>query len=173
MERIEFSIDVDATVARVLSAYWELEDWPSIAKHVRAIDMHYEDERVQVLTMHVQTRARLDRFQSVRICQGQAIFYFQPTPPPALAQHYGWWRVSEVPGEPEMTRVTSEHFLDIRLPEATRFLADAGILALNEDAEGDEAHAEIVRRHARQDGRDHDQFRDQRGLSRWIRGGAL
>jgi|SRR4051812_4588956 hypothetical protein len=124
MESIEFSIEIGAPLARVLREFWELADWPSVAPHVKAIDMHYEDAAVQVLTMHVATGQRQDSFKSVRIRQPEAIFFFQPQPPPALRRHYGWWRLSAAGGA--ATRVTSEHWIEIDPEPAARFLAAVG-----------------------------------------------
>lgn len=123
MESVEFSIEIGAPLERVLRDFWELADWPSIAPHVQAIDMHYEDGSVQVLTMHVATGQRQDSFQSVRIRQPEAIFFFQPHPPPALRLHYGWWRLSAAG---EATRVTSEHWVEIDPEPAARFLEAVG-----------------------------------------------
>jgi aromatase len=67
---------------------------------------------------------------SVRIRQGNDIFYFQPTPPPAMHQHFGWWRLSQHNGT---TSVASDHSLEINLERAAEFLRTAGI-----EAEGDD-----------------------------------
>ncbi|MFY9823805.1 MAG: hypothetical protein WAM82_20665 [Thermoanaerobaculia bacterium] len=124
MESIEFSIEIAAPLERVRREFWELADWPSVAPHVQAIDMHYEDGAVQVLTMRVATGQRQDSFKSVRILQAEAIFFFQPQPPPALRRHYGWWRLSAAGGA--ATRVTSEHWIDVDPEPAARFLEAVG-----------------------------------------------
>jgi hypothetical protein len=124
MESIEFSVEIEAAPERVLREFWELADWPSVAPHVEAIEMHYEDGSVQVLTMRVATGQRRDSFKSVRIRQAEAIFFFQPHPPPALRRHYGWWRLSAVGGA--ATRVTSEHWIEIDPEPAARFLEGVG-----------------------------------------------
>jgi|SRR6185295_644125 len=125
MEKIEFSIEIGAPPERVLREFWELADWPSVAPHVQGIDMHYEDDRIQVLTMRVATGLRQDSFKSVRIRQAEDIFFFQPDPPPALRRHHGWWRLSPLEGA--ATRVTSEHWVEIDPEPAALFLEGVGI----------------------------------------------
>ncbi|MCB1058398.1 MAG: hypothetical protein KDD11_23090 [Acidobacteria bacterium] len=137
MDQVAFFIDIAAPLDRVHDAFWRLEDWPAVAPHVKKIEMLYENDAVQVLVMHVETGARSDRFMSVRVRQGNDIFYFQPTPPPALRQHFGWWRLEASNGS---TRVASDHSLDIHLERAAQFLRSAGI-----EAEGDEAVRERFR----------------------------
>jgi hypothetical protein len=142
MESIEFSIEIGASLGRVLSDFWSLADWPSIAPHVQAIDMHYEDGAVQVLTMHVATGQRQDSFKSVRILQPESIFFFQPHPPPALRRHYGWWRLSPAG---EATRVTSEHWIEVDPEPAARFLEAVG--SQREDGEPVEAALRRILHH--------------------------
>lgn len=120
METFEFSVSIETEGERVLRAFWNLEDWPSVAPHVRNIDMHYCDNNVQVLTMHVSTRGRLDSFKSVRFKQGNSIFYFQPTPPPILRSHNGAWHFTPGLGN---TVVTSRHFIEVDVEAAALFLA--------------------------------------------------
>jgi hypothetical protein len=130
METVEITIDIAAPFHRVLHALWELESWPEITPHVRRIEMHFRDETVQVLTMHVATGQRLDSFKSVRILQPAAIFFFQPTPPTALLRHFGWWRLAAIG---EATRVTSEHQIEIDPRAGAEFLAGAGVPAADDE----------------------------------------
>lgn len=122
MESFEFSVNIETGPERALRAFWELEDWPSVAPHVRDIRMHYRDDSVQVLTMRVETRGRLDSFKSVRFRQGSTIFYFQPSPPPILRSHNGSWHFAAGPGH---TVVTSRHYVDVDVGAAARLLAAA------------------------------------------------
>lgn len=123
MEPFEFDVSFAVDLQRVLDAFWELEDWPSVASHVREIEMHYCDENVQVLTMHVVTRGRHDRFKSLRMRQGTAIYYLQPNPPPILLRHNGSWQFSV---EPSGTVVTSRHFIEVNVEAANVFLREIG-----------------------------------------------
>ncbi len=131
MEPFEFDVEIVAEPQRVSSAFWNLEDWPAIAPHVRAIEMLYCDDNVQVLTMQVATKGRLDRFKSVRIRQGDTIFYFQPDPPPILRRHHGSWRMAAAPSG---TIVTSRHFVDIDTDAAALFLHEIGVEAPDADS---------------------------------------
>lgn len=119
MESVEIRLPVAAEPEAVINAFWRLEEWPSVARHVRRIEMHYGDERVQVLTFHVETRGRLDAFQSVRFRQGNTIYFFQPSPPPILNRHHGSWRIK--PSE-NGALIISSHALDINVKAAATFL---------------------------------------------------
>ncbi len=119
MDSFEVEVAIKAERHAVLEAFWDLEEWPKLASHVRAIQMLYCDANVQVLMMEVETKGRVDRFQSVRILQANSIYFFQPTPPPMLARHHGSWRFEENGAE---TLVISQHVLDINLAFAERSL---------------------------------------------------
>jgi hypothetical protein len=122
MVTFEIDIEYDAEPDRVLAAFWDLEDWPAVAPHVRAIEMLYGDDQAQILIMHVATKKKLDAFKSVRIKQRNTIFYFQPAPPTILRTHYGSWRfVATTDG----TTVISQHTVDINTDAARSFLGDA------------------------------------------------
>jgi hypothetical protein len=122
VESFEFDVAVSAGLVDVVNAFWRLEDWPEVASHVREIEMHYCDENVQVLTMHVVTKGRHDKFKSIRMKQGEAIYYLQPTPPPILHRHNGSWQFAQEAGK---TVVTSRHFVEINTREAIDFLREA------------------------------------------------
>lgn len=124
MESFEFDISVAADLSEVLEAFWKLENWPEVAQHVREIEIHYGDENVQVLTMHVVTKGRYDKFKSVRMKQDNAIYYLQPKPPPILHRHNGSWQFKAEAGR---TVVTSRHFVEINTSEAAAFLRQANL----------------------------------------------
>ena|SRR5829696_272808 len=124
METFELDVSFAVDLQRVLRAFWDLEDWPSLTTHVRKIEMHYCDENVQVLTMHVVTNGHHDRFKSVRMKQGNGIYYLQPDPPPILRRHNGSWQFNAGPGS---TIVTSRHFVDINTDVAAAFVRKAGL----------------------------------------------
>ena len=130
MKAFDLHVDVAVPPELVMDAYWRLQDWPSVAPHVERIEMHFEDDNVQVLTMHVVTKGRLDRFKSVRVRKHDTIYYFQPTPPPILNHHHGNWRIAEMP---HGTRVTSSHTIGVNPEPAVAFLAAAGVAATAED----------------------------------------
>jgi hypothetical protein len=123
MRSFRFEVRFDRPVEEVVEAFWKLEDWPQVAPHVRGIDLHWQDETVQVLTMQVETRGRLDGFRSVRIRQDDSIFFFQPRPPALLRRHWGWWHVAAEGGG---ARVVSEHWIEPMPAEAERFLRSTG-----------------------------------------------
>jgi hypothetical protein len=119
MEIFNVKLQIGASPESVMSAYWSLKDWPKIAPHVQAIQMHYADDAVQVLTMTVATRQRVDAFKTVRIRKANAIHFFQPDPPPILLHHTGCWQFE--PDE-KSTLVTIEHAIEVNLPAAKAFL---------------------------------------------------
>jgi hypothetical protein len=120
----EFAVHIKTDLAAVYRAFWELEDWTKVAAHVREIEMLYEDENVQVLLMHVVTRNHHDKFKSVRYRQGDTIYYFQPTPPPILNAHRGFWRFVE---DEEGVTVISCHEIDVNIEGANAFLRRTGV----------------------------------------------
>jgi hypothetical protein len=129
MEHFEFDVSFAADLKCVLDAFWDLEDWPSVAPHVRGIEMHYCDENVQVLTMHVVTKGRHDKFKSLRMRQGNAIYYLQPHPPAILLRHNGSWQFNAGSHE---TVVTSRHYVEINTVAAEIFLREIGLEPLDQ-----------------------------------------
>lgn len=146
MKSFAFEVRFETTPEEVVEAFWGLEDWPQIAPHVRGIDMHWEDETVQVLTMRVETRGRLDSFRSVRIRQGDSIFFFQPRPPALLRRHWGWWHVE---ADGSGTKVISEHWIEPVIGEAERFLGSIGEKPASSQ-EVEQMLAELIQRNSRQ-----------------------
>lgn len=136
MRSFEFTVPVLAPAERVLEEYWDLESWPSIAPHVRAIELLYSDANVQVLLMTVATRGRIDRFQSVRIRDRNAIHYFQPVPPPILRHHHGSWTFAPANDGCE---VTSRHTIDVDVDVSRQVLRELG----NEPQADDDVAAAI------------------------------
>ena len=147
MESFSFEVPFDVPTEAVFSAFWNLADWPSVARHVTGIDIHHDRDGVQVLTMQVQTGSRSDSFRSVRVRQESAIFFFQPAPPPALRRHYGWWHVA--PDGNGGSVVTSEHWIDVDPEQTRRFLAQIGT-AVDSDEEARKELAAVIRNNSRQ-----------------------
>jgi aromatase len=123
MEVFEFAIRIKTDLAAVSKAFWDLDEWTKVAPHVREIEMLYADENVQVLLMHVVTKNHHDKFKSVRYKQGNTIYYFQPTPPPILNAHRGFWRFAE---DEEGVSVISCHEIDVNVEGADAFLRNTG-----------------------------------------------
>lgn len=123
MRCFEFTLPILARPERVLEEFWNLESWPAVAPHVRAIDLVYSDANVQVLLMTVATRGRIDRFKSVRLRERDAIHYVQPEPPRILLHHHGSWtfRATEIG-----TAVTSSHTIDVDLDVSRAVLRELG-----------------------------------------------
>lgn len=124
MDKFEFNVEIECSLERARNAFWELEDWPRVAKHVRSIEMIYADENVQVLKMHVVTRNHSDTFKSVRYARGNVIHYFQPDPPPILDRHWGYWRFQE---SRRKVVVTSFHEVDVNVLASSEFLNSIGV----------------------------------------------
>ena len=133
MQSFSFDLEIAASRERAFAAFWRPKHWPRVARHVVGVRLLYEDEEAQVMTMEVNTRGHHDLFKTVRVRQPEAIFYFQPTPPPILRRHYGWWHFSTVAGG---TLVRSEHHVEIDVPAAARLLDTLGIQAAGDEAVG-------------------------------------
>jgi hypothetical protein len=118
------SIIISQGVAEVMQAFWRLEEWPKITRHVNAIDLLFDDENVQVLLMHVDSRGKRDVFKSVRVRQANVIFYFQPVPPPMLRFHRGAWEFDAVPAG---TKVTCRHEIVADPLECRKFFFNTGL----------------------------------------------
>lgn len=136
MRDFDSAVVIKRSLPEVTNAFWRLEDWPNFTPHVRKIEIHYEDENVQILSMHVDSRGKRDAFKSVRILQGNVIHYFQPTPPPTLIFHRGSWSFDEVGAE---TVVTCRHSIVVDPSGCQEFF-----LATGKDLSETEAADEIV-----------------------------
>jgi aromatase len=130
MQLFDFDVKICASVEDVSHEFWSLSSWRKIAPHVREITMHYDDGQVQVLTMVVDTRGRIDSFKSVRMRRGNTIHYVQPSPPPTLLFHEGSWSFAPAP---DGTIVTSQHRIEVCLEEAERFLEQTGARPATDD----------------------------------------
>ena len=146
LQTFDFSVHFDASRDRVFGAFWSLADWPAVAPHVRRIEMHFEDDSTQVLTMHVETRGRHDAFQTVRVRQQDSIFFIQPRPPALLRRHWGWWHVL---GSDSGTEVRSEHTVQVEPVGAERFLRSIGVEAASAE-DVTVRLIEIIRNNSRQ-----------------------
>lgn len=120
METIKFSLYYPTPIEQVDDAYWRAEKWPGLTEHVSGLHIHYEDDVAQVLTMEVNTRGNRASFRSVRYRQRNRIYYFQPSPPPFLTRHYGYW---DFKTNGAGTDVTSCHYFDIEEKLAREFAA--------------------------------------------------
>ena len=123
MRSFEFELPVLASPQRVLEEFWNLESWPAVARHVRGIDLMYGDPAVQVLWMTVATRGRIDRFQSVRVRERDAIHYIQPQPPRILRHHHGSWHFRP---SADGCVVTSRHAIVVDVEVARVVLSEIG-----------------------------------------------
>jgi hypothetical protein len=120
----EFNVDIAATPSEVQSVFWDLKSWPSVAPHVRAMHVHYDDGVVQVVTMDVLTRGHETSFKSVRLRGKNSIMYIQPEPPPALTLHKGSWTFLD---GSKGTTVICRHDIEVNTEPARAFLAAANL----------------------------------------------
>jgi aromatase len=123
MKDFESVVVINRQIPEVMNAFWRLETWPTFTRHVRQIDIHYEDNNVQVLSMHVDSRGKRDVFKSVRIRQAGVIHYFQPTPPPTLRFHRGSWEFAQTGSG---TRVTCRHSIAVEPAGCQQFFLAIG-----------------------------------------------
>lgn len=124
MRSFEFDVDISAPPTEVVKAFWDVQNWPALAPHVRAMHIHYDDGVVQVVTMDVLTRGHETSFKSVRLRNGNCIAYIQPEPPAALHAHRGSWTFL---GSPAGTTVTCRHEIEVNQAPARDFLTAAKI----------------------------------------------
>jgi len=134
MREFRSAVVIGREFLAVMNAFWRVEAWPSFTRHVRQIDIHYEDSNVQVLSMHVDSRGKRDVFKSVRIRQPKIIHYFQPAPPPTLRFHRGSWEFTEVAGG---TEVTCHHTIMVDTAECQQFFRSIGKVVSETAAAGE------------------------------------
>lgn len=132
MRRFDFDVDIAAPTPEVLEAFWDLQTWPTLAPHVHAMHVHYDDGIVQVVTMDVLTRGHQTSFKSVRMRKGNHISYFQPEPPAALDVHRGSWTFLSTSNG---TTVTCSHEIEVHHEAALQFLASAKLPTTGDQVE--------------------------------------
>jgi hypothetical protein len=145
MDSIDFALDYDTDAHSVMQAFWRAERWPGLTGHVTGIDIHHEDEQIQVLTMRVETRGAVAAFRTMRCRQRNRIYYFQPAPPPFLLVHGGWWEINP---RAHGCTVLSHHEYRVDTAQATQFASTV----LGWDGQGPVAAriGELLRANSRQ-----------------------
>lgn len=118
----------------VFNAYWRLENWPEVAKHVEKVDIIYEEFDVQHLIMHVMTKGNLATFKSVRSKMEDIIYYFQSNPPPFLKLHFGCWKFKN--DSDGGTIVESRHYFESIEDKAIAVIKEMEGLEKVEDVNG-------------------------------------
>ncbi|MBO3459176.1 hypothetical protein G7B40_027780 [Aetokthonos hydrillicola Thurmond2011] len=80
----------------VYQAMVDMENWPKLLPHIKAVNVLYNDGRYQEFTMTVdsETEAGDLTVRSVRLCDrlNLQIDLFQADPPPFLKHHAGGWK---------------------------------------------------------------------------------
>jgi hypothetical protein len=118
MHTVDLILEYANPPSEVEHAFWRAEAWPGLTEHVVGLQIHYEDNITQVLTMEVVSKGKHAAFRSIRCKQGQRIYYFQPEPPPFLQQHAGYW---EITPSAVGTLVHSRHYFLLNDPQAVAF----------------------------------------------------
>jgi len=145
MNTIDFAVSYGATPGAVMEAFWRAERWPSVAAHVTGIDMLYEDEQCQVLTMRVNSRGSHATFRTMRLRQRDRILFIQPSPPAFLRAHSGYW---DIRPSAAGCVVTSHHDFLVERGEARRFAT--GVLGWNGRGGVTEPIGELLHANSRQ-----------------------
>lgn len=86
---------IEAPLDKVYAALHDVAEWPTHLPHVQAIDVQYDDGQYQEFFMTVASEGdTVLKVRSIRNCRDELIEFFQPVPPPYLANHGGVWRFS-------------------------------------------------------------------------------
>lgn len=89
------SVIIERSTEVVYQAMVDMENWPKLLPHIKAVNVLYNDGRYQEFTMTVdsETEAGDLTVRSVRRCDqlNLQIDLFQAEPPPFLKHHAGGW----------------------------------------------------------------------------------
>ncbi|KZN63886.1 aromatase/cyclase [Pseudoalteromonas luteoviolacea] len=99
----EATMTLPYTKSAVFQLLRDAKHWPQLLPHCEEVQMHYQDHENQEFTMVVKVEDKEEKIRSIRKVEGGKISYFQPSPPPALLEHQGYWTVKEVETGVEIT----------------------------------------------------------------------
>lgn len=99
-EGFEFYCDttviIELPTEVVYQALVDIENWPKLLPHIKALNVLYNDGRYQEFTMTVDSETDAGDLivRSVRLCDqvNLEIDLFQAEPPPFLKHHAGGWK---------------------------------------------------------------------------------
>ena len=90
------NVIIERSTEVVYQAMVDMENWPKLLPHIKAVNVLYNDGRYQEFTMTVdsETEAGDLTVRSVRLCDqlNLQIDLFQAEPPPFLKHHAGGWK---------------------------------------------------------------------------------
>lgn len=117
-DRCVQTITIQAPLAVVYAALFDVAAWPQHLPHVHAIDLSYDDGQYQEFRMSVASgNEQMLHVRSVRNCRPGVIEFFQPEPPPYLQHHGGVWRFTATSTTSTRVEVTHVWNLGDRLAE--------------------------------------------------------
>jgi hypothetical protein len=86
----ESAVEIDCAVERAYDALTIVRDWPRIQRHIRAIEVIYDDGRFQELYMETTLQGVQLRLRTIRRCEPcVGTRFFQLQPPPSVQHHTG------------------------------------------------------------------------------------
>jgi len=103
--RHEFSESmlIDRPKTAIYQLLKDAGQWSWLLPHCSRVDMLYDDPCYQEFQMTVQVAGNSETIRSIRYLQDDRISYFQPTPPPALREHHGYWQLQQTASGVEVT----------------------------------------------------------------------
>ncbi|WP_432946253.1 SRPBCC family protein [Kribbella sp. CA-253562] len=85
------SVELAATPAQALEAFWDLDTWRAVWDRIEQVGVSYADPCQQEFVMLVERDGRVERVRTVRYRRRREIELFSPDPPPGMRRHTGAW----------------------------------------------------------------------------------
>jgi hypothetical protein len=85
------SVELAATPAAALEAFWDLDTWRAVWDRIEQVEISYADPCQQEFVMLVERDGRTERVRTVRYRRSREIELFSPDPPPGMRRHTGAW----------------------------------------------------------------------------------
>jgi hypothetical protein len=148
MPTADARVDLAATTAKALDAFWDLDRWRHVWNPIEEIEVTYQDPCQQEFVMLVERDGHTERVRTVRYRRAQVIELFSPDPPPSMRRHTGAWSFAATT---DGTQVTAIRHYELRSVDGAdafheRFVARLqAILDQFAKAFADESAASVTR----------------------------